>query len=39
MEQINEKIKKALKNNIKVILCIGNNNYNDLDSIKKQLNE
>ena len=38
-EEIKEKIKTALNNNIKVILCVGNDNYNNLDMIKEQLEE
>ena len=38
-KQINKKIKKALINNINVILCVGNNDYDDLDNIKSQLDD
>lgn len=36
-EEIKSKLYKAIENNIKVILCVGNNEFNDLNSIKIQL--
>lgn len=36
-EQIKYKLDKALKRNIIVILCIGNNSFEDLNSLKNQL--
>lgn len=36
-EIVKEKINNAIKNNIKVILCVGNNDINNYEEIKKQL--
>lgn len=38
-KNINKKIDLCLKNNLKVILCIGNNENEDFDYIKRQLDE
>ena len=36
-EIVKDKLNKSLKNNIKVILCVGNDDINDYESIKQQL--
>ena len=36
-EEINNKVKNALNNNINVFLCVGNYDYNDIDALKKEL--